>query len=250
MTSTQPDLALRARRWTLVRATPGVAGALLRAAILGGLAIAGVGLALPGASPVATIAALVFFCAASGVAVRLLPRHYPHDRLGLGNRVTLARLVLVSVLVSALLSGPGPSWSFCAVAAFALLLDGVDGWLARRQRLVSVFGARFDMEVDSLLALVLALNAALGTGAGLAALVLGLPRYLFLVAALALPWLRRPLPERFSRKLVCVVQLGVLIALQAPILPPMAGTALGLIAAAALTWSFATDILWLWRRRA
>ena len=136
-----------------------------------------------------------------------------------------------------------------AVAVLALGFDGFDGWLARRQGYVSGFGARFDMEVDSLLALILSVSAAVASGLGPLAILLGLPRYLFAAAAWRLPWMRRALPERFSRKTVCVIQLGVLIALQAPILPPGVAVTLVLVAAAALIWSFAVDVAWLWRRR-
>jgi phosphatidylglycerophosphate synthase len=41
-----------------------------------------------------------------------------------------------------------------------LALDGLDGWLARRFGLASAYGARFDMEVDGFLILVLALLVA------------------------------------------------------------------------------------------
>jgi hypothetical protein len=75
------------------------------------------------------------------------------------------------------------------------------------------------------------------------------PRYVFLGAGIVWPWLLRDLPERFSRKAVCVIQLGVLIALQAPILPTGLDLVLGLGAAAALAWSFGVDVAWLWRRR-
>ncbi len=81
------------------------------------------------------------------------------------------------------------------------------------------------------------------------AVLLGLPRYLFAAAGMVLPWMRRDLPERFSRKAVCVLQLGTLIALQAPILPPVLAVFLVPTVAAALAWSFVKDMLWLWRRR-
>ena len=78
-------------------------------------------------------------------------RTYAFPGPGLCNLVTLTRLVLVSALVvpvaRALATGPGPSSRSRRVA---LSLDGVDGWLARREGLVSAFGARFDMEVDAL----------------------------------------------------------------------------------------------------
>lgn len=75
-----------------------------------------------------------------------MARSYPHRALGLCNLVTLLRLALMSALVAPLVSGSGAQWGVLMVAAVALALDGVDGWLARRQHLVSQFGARFDME--------------------------------------------------------------------------------------------------------
>jgi hypothetical protein len=65
-----------------------------------------------------------------------------------------------------------------------------------------------------------------------------------------LPWLRAPLPDRQSRKAICVVQIGVLIVLLAPPVVPPVSVVLGLGALAALTWSFAVDVRWLWRNRA
>ena len=205
---------------------------------------------MPGAGPGPAVAALLFFAVGAAVAGRALSRSYPHDHLGFCNAITLARLALTMALVAPLVAGAGASWAVFAVAVIALSLDGFDGWLARRQGYVSEFGARFDMEVDSVLALVLATSAAMTSGPGAIAILLGLPRYLFAVAGWALPWMRRDLPERFSRKLVCVVQLGALIALQAPILPDGLAVALVPLVALVLAWSFALDVTWLWRRRA
>jgi phosphatidylglycerophosphate synthase len=182
------------------------------------------------------------------IAGRALRRSYPHPRLGLCNLVTLGRMALATTLIVPLTAGVGASWTVFAVAATALALDGVDGWLARRRGLASAFGARFDMEVDAVLALILSLSAAAGP-AGPVAILLGLPRYLFVAAARVLPWMRRDLPQRFSRKAVCVLQLGALIALQAPVLPQALALPLVVIAAGALVWSFALDLLWLWRKR-
>jgi len=64
-----------------------------------------------------------------------------------------------------------------------------------------------------------------------------------------LPWLRHPLPDRLSRKAVCVLQLGTLIALQAPALPGAVALNLAVASAAALAWSFGRDVAWLWRTR-
>jgi phosphatidylglycerophosphate synthase len=213
------------------------------------------GLALAGGDTAGMVAsgALFFLCAA--VAVKALGQGYPHEHLGACNAVTLLRAVMTGVLAAPLAApgllaaDPGVAWAVFAVAAVALALDGVDGWLARRSGLASAYGARFDMEVDSLLALVLACLALANGKAGLWILALGGMRYAFVVAGWALPWLNGTLPEQRRRKTVCVVQIAVLVALVSPVLVAPAATMLALAATALLGWSFTVDILWLARRR-
>lgn len=247
MAMTQHEMirARRPRRQWHLRPVATFAGA----ALFGGGVVAMLAAWMPGGDLATVGLAVGLYALGAAVAAFFLQRDYPHDSLGAGNYVTLGRLVLVGALIAPLLAGIGPSWSVFAVAAGALGLDGLDGWLARSQGHVSEFGARFDMEVDSALALILAINVAVGSEFGLAALLLGLPRYAFGLASLGRPWMRRALPERFSRKLVCVLQLGTLIALQAPVLPSAPGALMVLVVAAALLWSFTTDVVWLWRRR-
>ncbi|SHJ20778.1 CDP-alcohol phosphatidyltransferase family protein [Wenxinia saemankumensis] len=175
---------------------------------------------------------------------------YPHGRFGACNGVTylrgsLACLLALPLAAPSALADPDLGWTIFAIGAVALSLDGVDGWLARRSGLASAFGARFDMEIDSVLALILALLAWAGGAAGPLVLVLGLARYVFVAAGWTLPWLAAPLPPSFLRKTICVVQLGTLIALQAPILPDRPGHAAAIGAALLLAFSFGRDIRWL-----
>jgi phosphatidylglycerophosphate synthase len=183
-----------------------------------------------------------------------LPLHYPHPHFGACNTVTLLRAGLGASLLTPLLTGgvaigPIGEWTVVVIAVIALSLDGVDGWLARRSGLASAYGARFDMEVDAALALILAFHALADGLVGPVVLVLGLMRYVFVAASYPFVWLSAPLPERFGRKLVCVVQIAALIALQIPLLT--AGTAqwIAFGAALALIWSFGRDTIWLWRHR-
>jgi phosphatidylglycerophosphate synthase len=206
---------------------------------------AGVAVDLPLPAIIGASAALVVALVASTVG---LVRHHPHARLGWANIVTLVRLSIVAVLLGMLLAGGGQSTVIIVMSVVALSLDGVDGYLARRQRLASPFGARFDMEVDSAFALVLSLLAALGP-AGPAAVVLGVPRYVFWLASKPLPWLNGELPARPSRRVVCVVQLIALIVLQIPWLPPVIAAAIVGVTAAIVGWSFALDVVWLRRHR-
>lgn len=232
----------------------GRTGAPLRdfalSAAAGMLALTALGPALlPALPPAAWALAAVLYLLGTLAAADSLRRSFPHPTLGLCNVVTLARLVIVGALTAALMAGGGDPVAVLGLATAALALDGVDGWLARTRGRVSDFGARFDMEVDSAFALVLALHALASGTAGPLVLILGAMRYGFVAAALVMPWLGGPLPERFSRKAVCVIQIAALILIQWPGLPETAAAALVLGAVGALVWSFALDIRHLWRHR-
>lgn len=221
---------------------------LIVALFVGLVAAVAVGAVLVGGDLVALGATAVGYLAGAIFALGLMRRGYPHSGLGLGNLATLARMALVAGLLAPIV-GMATLWVFVAVAILALVLDGVDGWLARREGRVSDFGARLDTEVDSALAIILALNVwALGV-TGPLILLIGLPRYVFVAVAQLLPWLNRPLPESYSRKVVCVVQLVALVVLSAQVLPELLVVPVVLAVAAALAWSFGRDILWLWKSR-
>ncbi|TQK18767.1 uncharacterized membrane protein YbhN (UPF0104 family) [Microbacterium sp. SLBN-154] len=230
-TAGQPDTA--ENRPAVTRFTP-LTFICVGVAMAGGLA-----LGLPIAATLAAASALILALVGAAVA---LARHHPFARLGGANVVTLIRLTVVAFLLAVLFAGGGHPVAVIAVSIVALSLDGVDGYLARRQGLSSRFGASFDMEVDSAFALVLALLAGLGP-AGPLAILLGLPRYLFGAAALAYPWLNGPIRPRYSRKVICVLQLIALIALQFPFLSAPVAIAIVIVTAGLLTWSFGVDIL-------
>jgi phosphatidylglycerophosphate synthase len=229
------------------RAGSPVPGALLAAGLSAALVH---GLAGVLAEPPAVVVGLAVFLAGSALVLAALPRSYPHAEFGAANAVTLLRLALASVLV-ALLAEPGGArpWGVPTIAAIALALDGVDGWLARRSGLVSRFGARFDMEVDCVLALTLALLVLDSGRVGVWVVALGLPRYAFWVASRVAPWMAGPLPERRSRKVVCVLQIAVLIALTTPVLDATEATVLAAGTLALVLWSFVADIHHLHRAR-
>jgi len=218
-------------------------------AIAGLVLVVGVTRFLSGTSLPSMVLALAGYGFGVVLALVLLRRGFPHPTLGSCNVVTLTRLCLSAALLAPLGGQTGASWTVFVIAAVALSLDGADGWLARRGGRVSDFGARFDMEVDSGLALILAVNAWAAGTAGALVLLIGLPRYVFVAASGAMPWLDRPLPDRFSRKAVCVLQIGTLIALQLPVISGGLVTTLVAVAATALLWSFWCDVAWLRRHR-
>lgn len=205
---------------------------------------------------VALLAALIFdafvvpvvvFCIISAISLRGLVQWYPHDVLGACNVVTLCRAALVALLAGAIFV-PAAAWAVFGIAISAFALDGVDGWLARRSRLASAFGARFDMEIDAMLGAVLALALLFQGTAGLSILVLGFSRYVFVLAGFIWPSLRGDLPCSFRRKAICVVQIAALIILMFPLTPVALVLPISGIAALALIYSFAVDTLYLLRR--
>ncbi|MEP2920672.1 MAG: CDP-alcohol phosphatidyltransferase family protein [Sulfitobacter sp.] len=213
------------------------AGLLLGVAVLSELAFS------------APLLPILLFLAISGLCLRGLMSHYPHTKLGSCNIVTLLRAALVSVLAGAIFA-PAPAWAVFFIAVLAFLSDGADGWLARRSGLSSDFGARFDMEMDALLGAVLAL-VLLGHGlVGFGILVLGFTRYVFVLAGLIWPALRRDLPENYRRKTICVFQIAALILLVFPLTPSAVAPLITSVAAGLLLYSFAVDAWALMRRGA
>jgi phosphatidylglycerophosphate synthase len=181
-----------------------------------------------------------------------LAAHAPHRRFGVANTVTLSRIVVICLL-AALMGTAAPDedclWLIAALGTVSLALDGVDGWVARRSGLASRFGARFDMEADAFFVLVLSVLAWQWDKVGIWVLLIGAMRYLYVLAGAAWPWLRGAVPDSFARKVVCVIQILVLIASLLPVVPPRLAAALAAAALAALLWSFGRDVVWLWRQR-
>jgi phosphatidylglycerophosphate synthase len=179
-----------------------------------------------------------------------LQRNHPFSRFGAANQVTTIRTMLVA-LIAALFGEP----RFPIVAAgaammslVAIVLDGVDGWLARRQRLASDFGARFDMEIDALLILVLSVLVSRFQKAGAWVIASGLMRYIFVGAGLYWTWLQAPLTPSRRRQAICVFQILALTLAVVPGVQPPLSTMLAAAALASLAYSFLVDTLWLWRR--
>jgi phosphatidylglycerophosphate synthase len=173
--------------------------------------------------------------------------------LGPANAVTLGRATLVggvTALVVTSFTAPVPLPVLVTLVGVALALDGVDGQVARRTNSTTKLGARFDMEVDAFLILVLSVFVA-GTF-GWWTIAMGAFRYVFVAASWAWPWLNAALPPKFSRKVVAAVQGVVLVVATASLLPDAVTFAVVAAALAALTWSFGRDVQWLWaeeRRR-
>jgi len=180
----------------------------------------------------------------------LTSRHLNAPSFGVANGVTLVRGAL-TLLLAALIGvhdSAAVGWTIVAVAIVAVALDGVDGRIARSRNDASAFGARFDMETDALLILVLAALVWQLDRAGVWILAAGLLRYVFVLASYPLPWVERALPPSRRRQSVCVLQIVSLIGALVPGVQPPWSSAVAFAGLALLVWSFAVDVVWLARR--
>ncbi|MFJ3669775.1 CDP-alcohol phosphatidyltransferase family protein [Streptomyces sp. NPDC090106] len=200
-----------------------------------------------GLGPAGWLTGLAFAVATWAVLSRALHRTRPCS-FGPANRVTLGRSILVggvTALVADSFESAPPVTVFVGLTAVALILDGVDGKVARATGTSTPLGARFDMEVDAFLILVLSVYVSMSHGPWV--LLIGGMRYAFVAAARVWAWLNAPLPPSTARKTVAALQ-GVFLLLAASGLLPFAlEFAVVATALAALVWSFGRDVLWLFR---
>lgn len=218
-------------------------GLIIQFVVLSGLA-ATVGLGVAGWLAGSAYAVVICLTLARGL------RRAGSTRLGPADRVTLGRAILVggvTALTADAFVRPTPVAPLVALAAVALSLDAVDGYVARRTGTASPLGARFDMEVDAFLILVLCAYLAPTVGGWV--LIIGAMRYAFVVAGWALPWMRATLPPRYWRKVVAAAQGVVLAVAASGVLPGPAAFAVLAMALALLVESFGHDVGWLWRHR-
>jgi phosphatidylglycerophosphate synthase len=203
-----------------------------------------------GMGPAGWLTGLAFAIATWAVLSKALHRSRTRS-FGPANRVTLGRAILVggvTALVADSFQNPPPVTVLVALTTVALILDAVDGQVARRTGTASALGARFDMEVDAFLILVLSVYVATSQGAWV--LLIGGMRYAFVAAARVLPWLNGALPPSMARKTVAAFQGIFLLVAAAGILPSTATLGVVLLALSSLCWSFGRDIGYLWRVKA
>ncbi|MFE1250607.1 CDP-alcohol phosphatidyltransferase family protein [Streptomyces sp. NPDC058735] len=200
-----------------------------------------------GMGPVGWLSGLAFAIATWAVLSRALHRSGLRS-FGPANRVTLGRAALVggvTALVADSFQSSPPVSLFVGLTAVALILDGVDGKVARRTGTSTPLGARFDMEVDAFLILVLSVYVS--TQLGPWVLLIGGMRYVFVAAAKVWPWLTAALPPSTARKTVAALQGVLLLLAGAEPLPYKANVGVAALALGLLVWSFGRDVLWLYR---
>ena len=191
------------------------------------------------------------YAALGALLLAKLPPSHPGPGLGPGNRLTLDRATLVLPVVALALS-PGVFtgegyWWIVGLSTIALVLDALDGPLARRTGTESAFGSLSHMELDAFLLLALSVLLWRSGTVGSWVLLVGGLRYFFVLGGLLWPPLRGALPPSRRGKVVCAVQGIVLVICLAPVTRPVPATALAASALLLLLYSFVVDTWWLAR---
>jgi phosphatidylglycerophosphate synthase len=237
--SPEPALLRRQRPWRALSAAGGGA--------LAGIVAATAGHIFAAASVLVSLIGFVLGAA-------LVSVFWPRAAFGAANTVTLCRVVGASwaagLACQAVLMDLSPTGEtlLLTIGVVCLILDGVDGRLARATGQHSVFGARFDMETDAALLLLLSVAvAALGITSWWVTSI-GAMRYLYVAAFTLWPALRIPVFYSYARRVVAVIQgVALLAALALDLLPGSDGwapDAILLFALGTLCWSFGRDIVW------
>jgi phosphatidylglycerophosphate synthase len=175
--------------------------------------------------------------------------HHPFSRFGAANYVTLARAALMALLAGSFAepTSAGAALAAASVSGLVPILDGVDGRLARRGGTRSVFGARFDVEIDALH--VLAMSGLLWQfgKAGMWIWLGGLLRYGFVAAGWLLPWMAAELRPTLRGRAITIIHMTTVSVALAPFVPVRLSMVATVLTTAALVWSFGVDIGRLWR---
>jgi phosphatidylglycerophosphate synthase len=201
--------------------------------------------------PFFILRAAIVFAAVMSIALRYVRRDHPFPSFGPANLVTAVRAALASLMLGLIgePADPAVAWTAASLAMAATVLDGVDGFFARRTGMSSTFGARFDMEVDAIVILTLSILVWAFNKAGVWAIASGLMRYAFVGAGWLWPWLAAPLAPTYRAKAICVVQIVVLLVAILPFVPRAISSATVAGALALLAYSFLADGVRLWRTR-
>ena len=125
--------------------------------------------------------------------------------LAVANLVTLVRLGIVVAL--GWLFGVVPRALFVAIVLSLLVLDAIDGYLARSRGETSAFGASLDMETDALTVMVLTLLLHARVAIGPWVLVAGLWRYVLALLVALVPALGDTPPSRLYRTIFGILMI-------------------------------------------
>ncbi len=124
------------------------------------------------------------------------------------NLVTGLRWFMIATLTCLIL----PNFQIAVIAFLVLILDGLDGYFARKFKTQSGFGEYLDMETDAFFVLVLTCLLYLYGLFGIWIISLGMLRYLYIIAMLFVKSPKQKEERVFQARLIAVILMSTLIA--------------------------------------
>ncbi len=177
--------------------------------------------------------------------------NFPCAQLGLGNRITLLRGLLIAATAGFLAipaAATGPSLRFLPALLYTLaaLGDGLDGYLARRLQQTTQLGRELDTALDALGLLIAPLLAVLYGKLHASYLLVSMAYYLF---QWGIHWRQQhgrpvyPLPPSSLRRFLAGLQMGLVATLLWPPLPAALTQPVGVVFMLPLLIGFIRDWL-------
>ena len=181
---------------------------------------------------------------------------YKQKRFSYASYITYARLIINILVLSIVIYiatignnvfyNNGTIFVICLISLF---LDGIDGFIARYLRQNSKFGEIFDQETDTILLLILSLSININLGQSFLVFLVPLYRYIFLLTQYKVEWLNQALPKSQIRRFLCFLTTLTLILCHMPYIYSSALYYLVNFSIFLITFSFAKDIIWLYRNK-
>ena len=184
--------------------------------------------------------------------------HYNMHKFTRASHITFIRIILSIVMLSLALNSffdtsiYGELYFlniFIFLAFIALILDGADGFIARKYKESNSFGIAFDQEADNLMLLILSLSIYLNKNINIIIFLIPIYRYIFILFMYRFLWLKRELPKSFLRKFICIFTSILLIISHISYLDEYIVINIVFFALFIITFSFAKDIIWLYRKK-
>ena len=160
---------------------------------------------------------------------------------GPANWITLGRVALTTFL-----AGFGvhlPWYVAVAIISTCLILDGVDGWLARKTKTTSKLGATYDMESDAYLVMTASLVLYTRGLVGPWGLIAGWWRYAYALLVIVLPSAGEVPRSNFARYVYIALMTALITAFT---LPTIAGPVIA-IGTVLVSLSFLRSLSWSFR---
>ena len=135
---------------------------------------------------------------------------------------------------------------FIILALVSLILDGLDGSIARKYGNSSKFGELFDQESDNFLMFVLSISLYINKDIGIYVFLIPAYRYIFNVLMIKYTWLKNTLPDSLFRKSACVLTTLLMIISHDTYFNVYISNFIIVFALFIITFSFSKDIIWLY----